>query len=827
MLHRLTSQNKIVIGAPFSGRSISGSQELIGYCVHLLPILSQIDRMSTIEGHLKSTRVTLLEAYQNQDYPFARLINRLNIERDVSRAPLVNTVFNLERIEDTQHIADLNIDMQTQPVSYSRMDLTLTANLRSNEINLECDFNTDLFEQKTIEQFLNVYLNILGQFVKNPQQKIATLPLLCAEDEARQLVSKSELVTSHKLPSFIELFEEHAVLRSDSIALIDETSQQVFTYQHLNQLSNQLARQLIACGAQTDLRIGVCLDRSWQMLVSLLAILKSGSAYVPLDPNYPEQRLSYILKDSGIKILITQQIFLDKFKGLQNHTICFDHEMTTFQTLPKYNLALKNLPLQLAYVIYTSGSSGQPKGVMITHEGFSNYLTWAIKSYNADQFDGSPTLGSFSFDATITSLFVPLAAGNKVILLPTGDELAPLMSLVNTPWHFSFVKITPAHLEILNTLVSADNQAKKPICHKWVLGGEALKPSVANPWLINQQAYIVNEYGPTETVVGCCVFETNKQVDTIFPIGFAIDNIQLFVLDENLELLPPGIPGELYISGLGLARGYLEKATLTASAFIPNQFSHLSPKLGSRLYKTGDRVKFLPNGQLHFLGRKDQQIKLHGYRIELEEIEHALTQISGIREAITLVREVQKDSKLLVAYITSHESLSLDSSDIRSELKKSLPEYMVPTLIITLQSMPLTSHGKIDRQLLPMPVMTDDSAKELGASFNSVENLILDTWRSVLNLEHIQINDNFFDIGGNSLLLLQVFKRLEPQLKTPCEVIDLFKFPTIKQFSAFLSQETTSVKNDQKLIATRSSKQTKALLEKAKKQKSLRAQPIH
>jgi amino acid adenylation domain-containing protein len=563
------------------------------------------------------------------------------------------------------------------------------------------------------------------------------------------------------------------------------------------------------------------------MLVSLLAILKSGSAYVPLDPNYPEQRLSYILKDSGIKILITQQIFLDKFKGLQNHTICFDHEMTTFQTLPKYNLALKNLPLQLAYVIYTSGSSGQPKGVMITHEGFSNYLTWAIKSYNADQFDGSPTLGSFSFDATITSLFVPLAAGNKVILLPTGDELAPLMSLVNTPWHFSFVKITPAHLEILNTLVSADNQAKKPICHKWVLGGEALKPSVANPWLINQQAYIVNEYGPTETVVGCCVFETNKQVDTIFPIGFAIDNIQLFVLDENLELLPPGIPGELYISGLGLARGYLEKATLTASAFIPNQFSHLSPKLGSRLYKTGDRVKFLPNGQLHFLGRKDQQIKLHGYRIELEEIEHALTQISGIREAITLVREVQKDSKLLVAYITSHESLSLDSSDIRSELKKSLPEYMVPTLIITLQSMPLTSHGKIDRQLLPMPVMTDDSAKELGASFNSVENLILDTWRSVLNLEHIQINDNFFDIGGNSLLLLQVFKRLEPQLKTPCEVIDLFKFPTIKQFSAFLSQETTSVKNDQKLIATRSSKQTKALLEKAKKQKSLRAQPIH
>ncbi|MEI6470628.1 MAG: condensation domain-containing protein, partial [Betaproteobacteria bacterium] len=579
MLHRLTSQNKIVIGAPFSGRSISGSQELIGYCVHLLPILSQIDRMSTIEGHLKSTRVTLLEAYQNQDYPFARLINRLNIERDVSRAPLVNTVFNLERIEDTQHIADLNVDMQTQPVSFSRMDLTLTANLRSNEINLECDFNTDLFEQKTIEQFLNVYLNILGQFVKNPQQKIATLPLLCAEDEARQLVSKSELVTPHKLPSFIELFEEHAVLRSDSIALIDETSQQVFTYQHLNQLSNQLARQLIACGAQIDLRIGVCLDRSWQMLVSLLAILKSGSAYVPLDPNYPEQRLSYILKDSGIKILITQQNFLDKLKGLQNHTICFDHEMTTFQTLPKYNLALKNLPLQLAYVIYTSGSSGQPKGVMITHEGFSNYLTWAIKSYNADQFDGSPTLGSFSFDATITSIFVPLAAGNKVILLPTGDELAPLMSLVNTPWHFSFIKITPAHLEILNTLVSADNQAQNPICHKWVLGGEALKPSVANPWLINQQAYIVNEYGPTETVVGCCVFETNKQVDTIFPIGFAIDNIQLFVLDENLELLPPGIPGELYISGLGLARGYLEKATLTASAFIPNQFSHLSPKL--------------------------------------------------------------------------------------------------------------------------------------------------------------------------------------------------------------------------------------------------------
>lgn len=817
LMHRLSEQRQIAIGAPYTGRSINGSDALVGYCVHLLPILSVLTPSDTFAAHLQSIKQKLLQAYEHQDYPFARLLDRLNLPRDISRSPLINVIFNLERLDEAQVIDGLKVEMQQQPIAYTRMDLTFTANLKHDRVILECDYNTNLFEASTIESILKSYLAILETVVKDPLISHADIALVNHHDANIQLTTWNNADRKPTLVSFIDTWHARVSKHPDAIALVSLVSgnEVTLTYAELNAQANQLTHHLLSLGLQSDQRTGICLKRSWQMVVAMLACLKAGGAYVPLDPSYPKSRLSYILEDAKIELLITEQVIRDSLSFPAEKSCCIDTDLHAIQHQSRADPVIRFSSQNLAYVIYTSGSTGQPKGAMITHEGFSNYLHWAKEAYHAEQADGSPVLGSFSFDATITSIFVPFMAGNKIVLLPNGDELQALNSLNRSPYQFSFVKITPAHLEILNSLQETDKLSNPCLTQALVLGGEALQASSVNPWLHTGQVSIVNEYGPTETVVGCCVFETNDSVRGLVPIGKPIEGMRMYVLDSNLQLLPAGIAGDLYIGGLGLARGYLARPAHTAMSFIPDPFYQQEDHPGARLYRTGDRGRYLPNGDLVFLGRKDKQIKFNGYRIELGEIEVVLAQVPGVKEVAVMMREDRPGVIRLVAYYSCHRDDSLTPQQLRDALKDQLPEYMIPTAFVSVTEMPLSTHGKVDVSALPPPSGEPAEAYDKVAPSGDLQVTIAKVWCEVLGCSQVNPTDNFFDLGGNSLLILQAFKKLGSILPADCQVIDLFKYPTIKTLAEFIAKDLTSENMMSDQITDRIAKQKKATLKKA------------
>jgi len=822
LMHRLSEQKRIAIGAPYTGRSMSGSESLVGYCVHLLPIVSVLTHSDTFAAHLQTIKQQLLQAYEHQDYPFARLLNQLNLPRDISRSPLINVIFNLERLNEAQVIDGLTVDMQQQPIAYTRMDLTFTANLKRDHVVLECDYNTNLFEASTIESLLKSYLSILETVVKDPQISNANIALINQHDSKIQLTQWNAAQRKPTLSSFIEVWNQSVAKHPDTVALVSLVSgnEVTLTYAELNAQANQLAHHLLSLGLKNDQRTGICLTRSWQMIVAMLACLKAGGAYVPLDPSYPKNRLTYILEDAKIELLITEQTIFESLSFPAAKSCCLDKELDAIQLKARTNPVVNINAHNLAYVIYTSGSTGQPKGAMITHEGFINYLSWAKDAYHAEQADGSPVLGSFSFDATITSIFVPFMAGNKIVLMPNGDELQALNSLNRSPYQFSFIKITPAHLEILNSLQETDKFSNTSLTHALVLGGEALQASSVNSWLSSGQVSIVNEYGPTETVVGCCVFETKDSVNGLVPIGKPIEGMRMYVLDANLQLLPAGIAGDLYIGGLGLARGYLARPANTAASFIPDPFCQEEDNPGARLYKTGDRARYLSNGDLVFLGRKDHQIKLNGYRIELGEIEVALAQVAGVKEAAVMLREDRPGVIRLVAYYSCQRGENLKAQQLRDALKVQLPEYMVPTAFVPVSEMPLSSHGKVDVKALPAPGHEQPDTATNQTPQGELEIAIAKVWCEVLGCAHVNPTDNFFDLGGNSLLILQAFKKLEALLPADCQVIDLFKYPTIHALAEFASKDSASATLVSEQITDRIAKQKMATLKKADRRKA-------
>ena len=441
---------------------------------------------------------------------------------------------------------------------------------------------------------------------------------------------------------------------------------------------------------------------------------------------------------------------------------------------------------------------------MISHAGLSNYVLWAKSAYAADQGEGSPVLGSIGFDATITSLFVPLVAGKPSVLMPEGQSLQALHALSQTTDQYSFIKITPAHLEVLNSLRQRQPDPNRQLAKYLVLGGEALPGAYLDPWFEQSETRGVNEYGPTETVVGCCTYTAETPCTGAVPIGHPIAGTRLYVLDEQLNPVLPGMAGELFIGGAGVARGYLNQPAKTAAVFVPDPFSGQHAPTGARLYKTGDLVKAQADGTLIFLGRIDSQIKLNGFRIEPGEIEAALTDLPTIREALVIKHQQDEGAAMLVAYITTAQSVAradFYTSQIIAQLRLQLPPHQVPSRIIILPQMPLTTHGKIDRQKLPSPdqastPVTGSRAVEPVANIDAsdtplagIERTIHDTWCTVLNRPAIGAEDNFFDLGGNSLMLLDVHRRLDDVLPAGCQVIDLFRYPTVASLVQYLKDQ--------------------------------------
>ncbi|ELR97620.1 non-ribosomal peptide synthetase [Gloeocapsa sp. PCC 73106] len=800
LLHRYTGQDDLVIGSPIANRNSQETEPLIGFFVNTLLLRSNLSGNPTFVDLLQQIKTVTTEAYKHQDIPFAKLVEELQPERNLSHNPLFQVMFQLQneayQLQNASSpeltIPNLKLEQSWIDTQFTKFDLTWHLVERETGILGVIEYSTDLFKPEAIARTSQHFLQLLSGIIANPQSRISELPLLTKSEQNQLLVIGNQ--PDESLELIHQLFEKQVEKTPNNIAVTCVNKQ--LTYQELNQKANQLAHYLQKLGVKPETLVGIYFKRSLEMVVAILGILKAGGAYVPLDPAYPQERLAYMLEDGKVSLLLTQTELLNKLpsEDIGNREQGTGNRGTPEQgnkllnKLPATNLKIINISLDietddlsnpisqlnkdnLAYVIYTSGSTGKPKGTMLTHGGLINYLNWAIEAYRVAEGEGSPVQSSIGFDATITSLYTPLLVGKKVVLLPEEQAIEAL----NTDSKYSLLKLTPAYLKILSQfpLKTAPNAL--------VIGGEALSGNSLTFWRTHTpNTRLINEYGPTETVVGCCVYEVEASLSGAVPIGKAIAHTQLYILDRYLQLVPVGIPGELYIGGAGLARGYLNRPHLTAEKFIPNPFIP-----GERLYKTGDLARYLSDGNIEYLGRLDEQVKLRGFRIELGEIEAVLSQHPQVKDNLVTVHEDSQRTKHLVAYIVSETT-----QDWRDFLKSKLPDHMIPSVFIPLSAFPLTANEKIDRKALPIPNFSSQKAS-LTLPRTPEEEILSKIWTEVLGKESISVEDNFFALGGDSILSLQIIAKAHQKgLKiTPRQ---LFEHQTIASIATVAEKSTLS-----------------------------------
>ena len=586
-----------------------------------------------------------------------------------------------------------------------------------------------------------------------------------------------------------ELFEEQVARNPDAVAVVYKQRQ--LSYRELNQRANQVARFLRKRGVGPDILVGVCLERSLEMVIALFGVWKAGGAYIPLDPAYPRDRLSFMVADTGMKVLLTDNKCRSLFPSAWDNAVRIDSDWRVIAQEDAGNLPATAVPSNLAYVMYTSGSTGQPKGAMIQHSGLVNYLCWAIKTYAVEGKGSVPVHSSIAFDSTVASLYPPLLTGGQIELLPEDVGAQNLLAALRQVKNRSKVVITPAHLELLNQQLSPEEMAG--MTKVLVIAGETLPAERLSKWRDFAPATrLINEYGPTEATVGCCAYEVQAgdPRNGPVPIGKAIANAQLYVLDPELHPVPPGVMGELYIGGAGVGHGYLNKPELTSERFLDDPFSGRS---GARLYKTGDLVRQRKDGVLEFLGRADHQVKVRGFRIELGEIEVTLAGHPGVQSCTVLAREDTPGNKQLVAYLVVRESESVDAERLKKFLKQLLPDYMVPAYFVLLDFFPLTQNGKIDRKALPAPSYKDTpAAKEFHAPRTETEKRLATIWMGLLNVESIGIHDNFFDLGGDSLLAIRVILQIREVFGVALSMHTFFPSATIAGLAKALQSHEES-----------------------------------
>ena len=659
-----------------------------------------------------------------------------------------------------------------------------------NGVSLQWYFDPALFFESSIRRMSAHFQILLFGILADPQKQVSKLPLLSTEERITTLFEWNDTTVSYPSDRCLHnLFEEQVNVNPDALALelyVQEGPSEKLTYQQLNKRANQLAHYLIHSGVGPDVLVGICLERSPELVIGLLAVLKAGGAYVPLDPVYPSERLRFMIEDSGIKILVTSSNLLEKIRDKDINFFCIDREEKKLEQLPVVNPVTLSGPNNLAYIIYTSGSTGLPKGTMIEHRGVVNYLSWCVDKYTVADGFGAPVNSSIAFDATITSLFAPLVSGKKVLLMPEKDEIEALSNTIISNEQISLIKITPAHLDILKHLLPADRIKNK--VNALVIGGEALVANKLDFWRSNAPSTrLINEYGPTETVVGCCIYEVDdlSSFNNDVPIGKPIANIQMYVLDRHMQPVPIGVTGEIYIGGAGVARGYLNRSELTEQRFVPNPFTD---RQGERLYKTGDLACYLADGNIMYKGRVDHQVKIRGYRIELGEIEAVLATHPRVAHSVASVNEDSDGGKTLIAYLVCNEQRPA-VNDLRLFIRDRLPEYMVPARYVFLRKLPLTPNGKVDRKALAGLNETEETTNRVFKKPQTdTERSLTEIFQRGLKLKEISVDDNFFEIGGNSIQAAGIFSQVNQIFGKGLPLSTLLKFPTIEALSSVIEK---------------------------------------
>jgi amino acid adenylation domain-containing protein len=775
LLHRLTGQTDLVVGIPSCGQVASGQDRLIGHCTNLLPLRTHVDGQQSFTAYLQQRRSTILDAYEHQQFTFGSLVSKLALPRDPSRIPLVPIMFNLDRAAPDHRtlFTGLELASHLNPREFETFELFINAVELADKIVLECQYNTNLFDRETIWRRLAEFETLLRGIIANPQQLISQLPLLTTAARQQLLVDWNTTQADYPDTKCLhQLVEIQAQLTPEAVAVVYDGQQ--LTYSELDLRANQVANYLIDLGVKPQAFVGIGVERSLAMVIGLLGILKAGAAYVPIDPHYPLDRIEYMLTDAKINVLLTQQPLIQHLPTQVQQLVCLDTDWERIAqsstTAPQVNIN----PDNIAYVIYTSGSTGKPKGVEVLHRGVVNFLTSMQREPGITAPDILLSVTTLSFDIAVLEIFLPLVVGAQVVLLSREDAMdGRKLAATIADAGITIMQATPATWRLLLEAEWVGKPDLKILC-----GGEAITRDLAAQ-LLTKSAAVWNMYGPTETTIWSTVYQINGAEQQI-PIGNPIANTQIYILDAQLQPVPIGIPGELYIGGAGLASGYWQQPTLTTARFIPDPFSNAP---AARIYQTGDLARYLPDGKIECLGRVDFQVKLRGFRIELGEIEALLCQHPTIVQATAVIREDLPGDRRLVAYIvpTADESLATPApSELRQFLQQQLPDYFLPAAIVLLPALPLTPNGKIDRQALPMP---DSANFHRQASFvvptTPTEITLAKIWIQVLRIDRVGTYDDFFELGGHSLLATQVISRARQAFAMDIPLQSLFEQPTI------------------------------------------------
>ncbi|MEP6633283.1 MAG: amino acid adenylation domain-containing protein, partial [Luteimonas sp.] len=790
-LSRLASQSDIVIGIPAAGQSIDGHDDLVGHCVNLLPLRCDIDPARSFGDTIDVLQTVLLDALEHQRYTFGTLLKKLRIQRDPARMPLVSVMFNIDQALDQQSTAfpGLSLDFTANPRSFENFELFVNAVQAHGEIRLECQYNRDLFDADTVKRWLATYETLLRNAVQRSDARVGELATVDA-DAMRALTALQPPPTPFAADRGMhEVFELQCDRAPQRIAL--RFGGETLTYAQLEARANRIAALLRARGVHRGALVGLALDRGVDMLAALLAILKTGAGYVPLDPAFPQERLAYMVGDAGLAALVTQRAHADRFDLRGRPVLILDELDTELEAASPMRFEQTTVAESIAYVIYTSGSTGKPKGVQVPHRAVSNFIAAMQARPGILADDRLVAVTTLSFDIAVLELLLPLSVGAEVILADRetamdGERLAVLLRDGDA----TLMQATPATWRVLIDAGWSGGAEFRVLC-----GGEPLPADLARV-LQSRSAEVWNLYGPTETTVWstCWRVETSERGVSI---GTPIANTSVWVLDPQGQPCPLGVPGELCIGGDGVTLGYLGRNDLTADRFVADPFSK---RVGAKLYRTGDRGRWRADGTLEHLGRLDFQVKVRGYRIELGEIETALATCPGVMQAVALVREDRPGDVRIVAYAIAQMGTKLKERDLIDQLKRALPDYMVPQHVVSLAAMPLLPNGKIDRKSLPIPGIAVPS-ENATAPRNALERAIAASMARVLGLPTVGIDDDFFSLGGHSLLAAQLTSRLNRELGLSLTLRALFDGPTVTRLAEIAAGSAAA--SPRKAIAVR------------------------
>ena len=784
-LARHSNQLDLVVGSPIANRNNKKVEGLIGFFANTLALRGNLSGNPSFKDFLAQVRQTTLSAYAHQELPFEMLVEKLQPERDLSRNPLVQVMFSVQNAPQSEEgLSGLAMQSLPLPVDFqTRFDLEVILWQIPEGLESVWSYDSDLFDEATITRIAQHFQTALQTVVTNPEVRVAEIPLLSPAERHQLLVEWNNTQTDYPQDKSIhQLFEEQVEQNSNAIALVYEN--QHLTYRELNCRANQLAHYLRSLGVGADMLVGLCVERSLEMVVGMLGILKAGGAYVPLDPEYPQERLSFMLEDTQLAVLLTQEKFVETLHATsplaqnQARIVCLDADWQTIKQANHDNLHSTVSAENLAYVIYTSGSTGIPKGVVVPQRAV-NRLVLNTNYIQLTANDCIAQAANIAFDAATFEIWGALLNGAKLVLINQSALLSPEEFAANlSSQRVSVLFLTTA---LFNQLASFVPQAFSSL--KYLLfGGEAVDPRWVREVLEKgAPQQLLHVYGPTEntTFSSWHLVENLPTTATTIPIGCPIANTEIYILDEYLQPVPVGVPGELHIGGAGLARGYLNRPELTQEKFICN------PLNNSKLYKTGDLVRYLPDSNIEFLGRIDHQVKIRGFRIELGEIEAVLSQHEDVQVACVMVREDTPGEKRVVAYVVPLPEVTLTTSTLRQFLTHKLPGYMIPSALMILESLPFTPNGKVDRRALKAPSNSSDWETFVEAR-NQLELQLVQLWSKVLKLDKIGVQDNFFQLGGHSLLASYLMTQIKQQFGQDIPLITLFQNSTIEQLATII-----------------------------------------